>query len=53
MAAAVDIDSVTGTTAITLPDIRWKLCNIKAITLLPNVLLRQQATGQRRRARRS
>jgi D-alanine transaminase len=42
-AAAVDIDSVTGATAITLPDIRWKLCNIKAITLLPNVLLRQQA----------
>ena len=42
-AAAVDIDSVTGVTAITLPDIRWKLCNIKAITLLPNVLLRQQA----------
>jgi D-alanine transaminase len=43
MAASVDIDSITGTTAITLPDIRWKLCNIKAITLLPNVLLRQQA----------
>ena len=43
MAAAVDIDSVTGIRAITLPDIRWKLCNIKAITLLPNVLLRQQA----------
>lgn len=43
MAASVDIDSLPGTTAITLPDIRWKLCNIKAITLLPNVLLRQQA----------
>ena len=43
MAASVDSDSVTGITAITLPDIRWKLCNIKAITLLPNVLLRQQA----------
>ena len=42
-AAAIDINSVTGVTAITLPDIRWKLCNIKAITLLPNVLLRQQA----------
>jgi D-alanine transaminase len=42
-AAAVDINSETGLTAITLPDIRWKLCNIKAITLLPNVLLRQQA----------
>jgi D-alanine transaminase len=43
MAASVDSDSVTGITAITLPDIRWKLCNVKAITLLPNVLLRQQA----------
>ena len=43
MTASVDIDSVTGISAITLPDIRWKLCNIKAITLLPNVMLRQQA----------
>ena len=43
MAASVDIDGVTGISAITLPDIRWKLCNIKAITLLPNVMLRQQA----------
>ncbi len=29
--------------AITCEDVRWKLCEIKAITLLPNVLLRQQA----------
>lgn len=29
--------------AITLPDIRWKHCNIKAITLLANVLQRQRA----------
>ena len=43
MAASADIDSITGATAVTLPDIRWKLCNIKAITLLPNVMLRQQA----------
>lgn len=43
MAASDDIDSIAGATAITLPDIRWKLCNIKAITLLPNVMLRQQA----------
>ncbi|HAJ91683.1 MAG TPA: D-amino acid aminotransferase [Gammaproteobacteria bacterium] len=43
MATAVDIDSITGTTAITLPDIRWKHCDIKAITLLPNVMLRQTA----------
>jgi len=33
----------TGARAITLEDTRWKYCNIKAITLLPNVLLRQQA----------
>ena len=33
----------SGISAVTLPDIRWQLCHIKAITLLPNVLLRQQA----------
>lgn len=43
MDTSADIDSIAGATAITLPDIRWKLCNIKAITLLPNVMLRQQA----------
>ena len=43
MPGARDIDAETGVSAITLPDIRWKLCSIKAITLLPNVLLRQQA----------
>ncbi len=32
-----------GVAAITLEDIRWDRCNIKAITLLPNILLRQQA----------
>ncbi len=32
-----------GVAAITLDDIRWQYCNIKAITLLPNVLMRQQA----------
>lgn len=40
---SVDIDSVTGIQAVTLEDSRWKHCNIKAITLLPNVLLRQEA----------
>jgi len=35
-----------GIAAITLDDIRWKYCNIKAITLLPNVLLRQQAADR-------
>lgn len=32
-----------GIAAITLADIRWQKCDIKAITLLPNVLLRQEA----------
>jgi len=32
-----------GISAITLDDIRWQYCNIKAIALLPNILLRQQA----------
>ena len=32
-----------GVRAITLDDIRWQSCHIKAITLLPNVLLRQEA----------
>jgi D-alanine transaminase len=32
-----------GAKAITLPDIRWANCFIKAITLLPNLLLAQQA----------
>ncbi|MCX4188375.1 D-amino acid aminotransferase [Methylophaga sp. OBS4] len=32
-----------GVKAITVADIRWAQCDIKAITLLPNSLLRQQA----------
>lgn len=32
-----------GASAITLDDIRWLRCDIKAISLLPNILLRQQA----------
>lgn len=35
-----------GIAAITVEDIRWQRCNIKAITLLPSVLLRQQALDQ-------
>lgn len=33
-----------GVSVITLDDIRWKFCRIKAITLLPNVLLRAEAS---------
>ncbi len=32
-----------GVSAVTVEDFRWKLCHIKAIALLPNILLRQQA----------
>lgn len=32
-----------GVAVITIPDIRWKRCDIKSISLLPNVLGRQQA----------
>lgn len=32
--------------AITLPDIRWQLCYLKATTLLANILQRQQAKDQ-------
>jgi D-alanine transaminase len=38
-----EIDTETGVSAVTLADIRWQHCNVKAITLLPNILLRQQA----------
>jgi len=32
-----------GVAVITVDDLRWKLCNVKAITLLANVLARQEA----------
>lgn len=32
-----------GESAITLEDLRWARCDIKAIALLPNILMRQQA----------
>ncbi len=34
-----------GVKVITMPDIRWGRCDIKSISLLPNVLARQQATA--------
>ena len=36
----------SGVKAITLDDTRWDLCNVKATTLLANILLRQQAVEQ-------
>ena len=46
MAASADIDSITGATAITLPDIRWQRCDIKTTSLISNVWLRQQAIAE-------
>lgn len=37
---------ITGVKALTLDDTRWQLCNVKAITLLANLLLRQEALDQ-------
>lgn len=36
----------TGIKAVTLDDTRWELCHIKAITLLANILLRQEAIDE-------
>ncbi len=38
--------AVEGIKAVSLEDIRWHLCNIKATTLLANVLLKQQAVDE-------
>jgi D-alanine transaminase len=48
---ALSLDHITlgsslaanGINVITLPDIRWKLCHIKSIALLGNILLRKKA----------
>ncbi|HEX6979244.1 MAG TPA: D-amino-acid transaminase [Alphaproteobacteria bacterium] len=32
-----------GVSVVTLPDIRWQRCDIKSVSLLPNVLAKQQA----------
>ena len=37
---------VTGVKAVTLDDARWQMCHVKAITLLANLLLRQEALDQ-------
>lgn len=43
IAASEDIARTMGEKAITADDIRWKRCDIKSISLLPNILLKQQA----------
>lgn len=35
--------AVDGVSVITVPDIRWKRCDIKSVSLLPNILGRQAA----------
>ena len=37
------LNNTSGISAITTKDIRWDRCDIKSISLLPNILLRQQA----------
>lgn len=39
-------DKQQGITALTIDDTRWQMCNVKATTLLANILLRQQAVDQ-------
>ena len=36
-------DGVAGGRVITIPDIRWSRCDIKSVSLLPNLLAKQQA----------
>jgi D-alanine transaminase len=43
LAGADPLVAEHGIAAVTLDDTRWQHCHIKAITLLPNVLLRQAA----------
>jgi D-alanine transaminase len=39
----LDPDAVPGGRAVTMPDIRWGRCDIKTVSLLPNVLAKQKA----------
>jgi len=41
--AEVELKQQQGISAVTLEDNRWLRCNIKSISLLPNILLKQQA----------
>lgn len=46
MVTSIDVSHPKPARAITCEDIRWRWCHIKAITLLANVLLRQDAIDQ-------
>lgn len=43
MSASADSETYAGIKAITEEDTRWQHCSVKAITLLPNVLSKEQA----------
>jgi D-alanine transaminase len=43
LVTATTEQKAAGVCAVTAPDNRWLRCDIKAISLLPNILLRQQA----------
>lgn len=43
---AVLAKAATGVSVISIPDLRWKRCDIKSISLLPNCLGKQKATEQ-------
>ena len=43
MKGEFDPESLTGIAVITLPDIRWRRPDIKSVSLLPNILAKQQA----------
>jgi D-alanine transaminase len=43
LVTASEAQKSAGVCAITAPDVRWLRCNIKAVSLLANVLARQQA----------
>ena len=46
MCTAISPIPLAGIKAVTVKDTRWDRCNIKAITLLANVLLRQEALDE-------
>ncbi|HYE34861.1 D-amino acid aminotransferase [Methylocaldum sp.] len=46
MCSAIAPIPISGVCAVTVDDIRWRWCHIKAITLLANVLLRQEAVDR-------
>ncbi len=35
--------AIKGVAVVTVPDIRWARCDIKSISLLPNILAKQEA----------